>query len=172
MLNNFDIALAHTLRMEGGYVDDPDDPGGATNYGVTLRTLKEMDLIDEFDYDGDGVLTSKDIYNMTVTRAAVFYEEYFWNTMYDELPAELAVKLFDFGVNMGTKQAVTLLQRILQCKPFDGIYGPKTHRYALTYRGDATQELVQSAIKFYYNLADKKPALRKFLFGWLRRAYS
>jgi lysozyme family protein len=168
----FDKALKHTLEFEGGYVDDPDDPGGATNCGISLRFLILTGKIEPYDFDNDGDITPVDIKNLSKNQIATLYREYFWNPLYEELPERLAIKLFDLSVNMGTKQATLLLQRVLGCRPYDGIYGPKTHRFATHTNKEVCTELVNSAARFYFNLADKRKASRKYLYGWLRRCYS
>jgi len=171
-MSNFDTALIHTLLFEGGKVNDPDDPGGATNKGISLRFLASIDEIDKYDYNNDGEITPIDIMNLKDSQIRTLYKEYFWLRKWDELDTKLATKLFDFSVNMGQRQAIQLFQQAVGCRAYDGVYGPKTHRYALTVGGNNIDAYVQEAIKFYYNLCERRPASRKYLYGWMRRAYS
>lgn len=171
-MSNFDKCLDHTLLWEGGKVNDPDDPGGATNCGISLRFLTSTGDIDKYDFDNDGDLTPVDIMNLTHKQVATLYREYFWNDLYDDLQESLAIKLFDLGVNMGPKQAVKLLQQELGCRPYDGIYGLLTHRWTQCTQKDALELLIARAARFYFDLANKRPKSRKYLYGWLRRCYS
>ena len=171
MTTTFDKCLTHTLKWEGGYSNDPDDPGGATNHGISLRFLVNIGALDQYDFDNDGDLTPLDVRALTKEQAAILYKEYFWNDRYYDLPEDLAIKLFDLGVNMGPKQAVLLLQQEIGCRPYDGIYGNKTDHAVHRSRQDVLAMLIARAARFYYTLAAKRPASRKYLYGWLRRCY-
>lgn len=165
---NFEYAVAETLKHEGGYVDHPNDPGGATNYGISLRFLKGV----------RPEATADDIKNLSVAEAKGVYFAHFWLPWYDDLPREMAYQVFDMAVNAGTKTALRLLQRALRSCGFplvdDGVMGPKTR--------NAIDELLEDGIVpctsyrseragYYRILAAKKPSMRVFLNGWLRRAY-
>lgn len=165
----FKRSVDHTLQWEGGYVDDPNDPGGATNHGISLRFLLSQGLIEEYDFNHDGDLTPVDIARLSKKQAEDLYHEYFWNNRYEDLPLEVCVKLFDLGVNMGPKQAITLLQRASDAPVIDGIFGPQTFAHAC--QVGVYERFVARAAKYYFNIADKRPASRKFLYGWLRRCY-
>jgi len=172
MKTEFQIALDHTLKWEGGYVNDPDDPGGATNFGVSLRTLKSLGELKDYDYDGDGDVDADDVRVMTREDAIDFYIFHFWNERYNELPVDIAVKLFDFSVNMGVAQAVKLLQEVIAVSK-DGLYGPRTHERLMDLPEVIVLELYKSRVAyFYFKLADRRKTSRKYLYGWLRRCYS
>lgn len=183
MSTTFEKAIEHTLRFEGGYVNDPDDPGGATKYGISLRYLLARGEIEAFDYDGDGDVDADDVKRLTPADARLIYRERFWNESIAGIPSEmLAVKVFDFGVNMGPKQATRLLQRAVNDNSaqgsrlvVDGSFGPRT-RSAVTEVDVArpwhlVYDLEHHAARFYYGLAEKRRSSRKYLFGWLRRCY-
>lgn len=178
----FEDAIKITLKHEGGFVDDPDDPGGATNFGVSLRFVKgELEGTKigniEFDLTGDGTVGAEDIKNMTREMATLVYFKAFWDKRYEEFSAPLAGKYFDLSVNMGKRQATKLVQRacIAVGSPVDvdGGLGPQT----MTALRAANQACVLAALRseaagFYRVLIARKPVNKKFEKGWLKRAYS
>lgn len=169
----FETAIAHTLKFEGGYSDDYSDPGGATNHGVSLRFLRSLGEVERFDHDGDGDLDADDIKKLSRAQAKLLYREHFWNYRYQELGTPLSTKLFDLSVNLGVTAAVKLLQRRVPGLKVDGIYGDKTHaRVRWTPPEVATHLLVADAARYYYDICERRSESRKYLFGWLRRAYS
>ena len=120
-----DIAKEIVAR-EGGFVDDPDDPGGATKHGVTIHTLRRLGL----DLDGDGDSDLADLHALTRQDAeAIFVEHYFHRPRIDALPEALQASVFDMYVNAG-RNAVTILQTLLremgQAVAVDGVIGPQT----------------------------------------------
>ena len=118
-----DIARDIVAR-EGGYVNDPDDPGGATKYGVTIHTMRRLGL----DLNGDGQIDRSDVQVLTRAHAvSILVEHYFRKPQNDQLPPPLQASVFDMYVNAGA-QAVKILQRLL-CEMrievvVDGIIGP------------------------------------------------
>lgn len=100
---------AEIVVREGGYVNDPDDPGGATKYGVTLATMRRLGL----DLTRDGRVDLGDLKALTRDEAArVFLEHYFRKPGLGDLPQALHASLFDMYVNAGTN-AVKILQRLI-----------------------------------------------------------
>src|SRR5262249_21404124 len=121
MEDDFVTCLAFTLRAEGGYVDNPDDPGGATNMGITLATYRTWS-----DDPAAGIPQIKD---MTTRVARTFYRALYGNPLRaDALPAGIDLSVFDFGVNAGTWRSARLLQRALGFTgdEVDGCIGPET----------------------------------------------
>lgn len=172
---------AEIVAREGGYVDDPDDPGGATKHGVTLGTLKRLGR----DLTGDGRVDEMDVRALDPAKAAeIFIEHYYEAPRIDRLPAAIQPSVFDMYVNAGGN-AVVILQRLLgdmgQRVVVDGIIGPQTI---------AAAELAEAAApgyfadaygiarrNYYYRVADARPASRKYATtragqkgGWIRRA--
>jgi lysozyme family protein len=93
MQKNLPYALAFTLKYEGGFADDPHDPGGATNMGITLATYRA-------DIDCKGSIAA--LRAMTVETAGIVYQKHYWAPISgDLLPSGLDVLLFDIAVNMG-----------------------------------------------------------------------
>lgn len=169
------------VAREGGFVNDPDDPGGATNFGVTIHTLQRLGL----DLTGDGVVTPEDVRKLTRDRAVEIYiEHYFTRPGIAQLPEVLQASVFDMMVNAGNN-AVKILQRLLTdmgfaCVP-DGAIGPQTISAAQRAFEAAPTHLADAyAIarrNYYYRLADGRPASRKYARringgkgGWILRA--
>lgn len=169
------------VAREGGFVDDPSDPGGPTKHGVTLATLRRLGL----DLDGDGAVGLHDLHRLTPRQAReVFVEHYFRRPGIDRLPEDLQPSVFDMYVNAGDN-AVKILQRLLrdmgQTLRVDGIIGPRTAEAAIWARAAAPRHLLDAygiaRRNYYYGLADARPTLRKFARsrgagkgGWIRRA--
>ena len=174
---SFNKAHAFTAKWEGGYCNDPDDPGGATNYGVSLRWLKSLGL-DQGDIDRDGDIDASDIRALSAEQAAALFKEKFWDAYrLGDFPQDLATVYYDAIVNTGASQATKFMQRGYNATfptaalSVDGILGPLT-RNALQSTGK-NKALLKACIDkrdtFYCSLADSKPSMGKFLEGWLNR---
>ena len=169
------------VAREGGFVNDPDDPGGATHHGVTLGTLRRLGL----DLTGDGKIDVADVRRMTAAQAAEIYvEHYYTRTGIAALPEVLQPSVFDMQVNAGAN-AVKVLQRLLSDMGFacdaDGQIGPQTVRAAQMAYEAAPSHLADAygiaRRNYYYALADARPASRKYARrrdggkgGWIIRA--
>ena len=180
---SFETAIEKTLRHEGGFVDHPSDPGGATHHGISLRFLRATGELAAHDADGDGDLDADDIKALSRDQAVALYRKHFWDKHgYGRLPPGIGGKLFDLAVNMGPRQAHRLVQRA--CNDLrgaahttqlavDGALGPRSREVIGQLPRDALyRALTWQAAEFYAGLAAKKPALAAFLVGWLRRARS
>ncbi len=175
-----DIARA-IVRREGGFVNDPDDPGGATNWGVTIHTMQRLGL----DLNRDGRVSETDVRLLTQDQAvSIFVDAYFRKPGIDRLPVALQASVFDMQVNAGAN-AVKILQRLLTSMGFpcsdDGIIGPLTQRAAqMAFEASPTTLADAYGIarrNYYYALADARPASRKYARrrdggkgGWITRA--
>ncbi len=169
------------VAREGGYVDDPADPGGATKFGVTIGTLRRLGL----DLTGDRKVTTADVKAMTRSKARdIFIREYYYRPKINELPQAVQASVFDMQVNAGSN-AVIILQRLLgnmdHPVSVDGAIGPKTVRAAQLAEKQAPNHFADAygieRRNYYYSLADRRPASRKFARtidggkgGWIRRA--
>lgn len=176
-----DQIAAQIVAREGGYVNDPDDPGGATKYGVTLATLKRLGI----DKTLDGRVDAADVKALTRADAQrIFVEHYFRGPRLAELPAVLQPSVFDMYVNAGAN-AVKLLQRLVTRMGFacddDGVIGPKTLRAAREAVLAAPAHLADAygiaRRNYYYAIGDTRPASRKYARrndggkgGWITRA--
>ena len=169
------------IAREGGYVNDPDDPGGATKYGVTLGTMRRLGL----DLDRDGQVTAADVKRLTRAQAAdIFMEHYYVRTRVAELPEVLRASVYDMYVNAGAS-AVRILQRLIRDMRIevtvDGVIGPETIAAARRAVAAAPARIADAygiaRRNYYYALADARPASRKFARrrdggkgGWILRA--
>jgi lysozyme family protein len=117
----FETCLAEVLRHEGGYVDHPDDPGGATNMGITHKTLASWRKISPWTH-----LPKAEVKTLTRAEVAAIYRALYWDRVAGEkLPTGLDLALFDFAVNSGLDRAVKFLQTLCGAAA-DGIVGPQT----------------------------------------------
>ena len=160
--DQFINALPFILRWEGGYVNHPDDPGGATNKGVTQKT-----------YDAwrrRSGLAKQDVRHLEYEELNAIYKSGYWlPPRCDQLDNPLNLVQFDTSVNMGVKRAVRMLQSALDCS-VDGSFGPKT--LAAVMQCDPGKALIaycDRREKYYRDLAQRRPRLAKFLNGWLNR---
>jgi len=151
---------------EGGYVNDPDDPGGATKHGVTIHTMRRLGL----DLDGDGDVDAQDVRVLRKDQAvAIFIDHYFDRPRIAQLPAPLQASVFDMYVNAGAN-AVRILQRLLRDMRIevevDGVIGPQTIAGAHQAMAAAPDHLVDAygiaRRNYYYSLADNRSASRKY----------
>lgn len=116
---------------EGGFVCDPDDPGLATNWGISLAFALTVGDADQdghldLDIDGNDVVDIHDIRRMPRELAVSTYHEHFWRFLRaDDLPGPLAIAVADAGVNQGRGPAITMLQGVLGVR-VDGVLGPET----------------------------------------------
>tara|TARA_R110002051_G_scaffold7041_7_gene33200 strand:+ start:11444 stop:12055 length:612 start_codon:yes stop_codon:yes gene_type:complete len=180
-MQTVDEIAAAILAREGGYVNDPDDPGGATKYGVTVHTMRRLGL----DLTGDGRVDAADVQVLTAERALkIFIDEYFRRPGLNLLPAPLQPSVFDMYVNSGSN-AVKILQRLLNqmriTVSVDGVMGPQTAAAIDQAMKAAPDHLVDAygiaRRNYYYELADRRPASRKYARtrnggkgGWIKRA--
>jgi len=169
------------VAREGGYVDDPDDPGGATNHGVTIGTMRRLEL----DLDGDGQVTAADVRRLSRERAVeIFLEHYYARPRISALPEALQPSVFDMYVNAGAN-AVRILQRLLgemgEAVAVDGVIGPRTIAAAKRAARAAPNHIADAygiaRRNYYYDLAERRPSSRKYARrrdggkgGWIARA--
>jgi len=180
MLSVLEIANGIVAR-EGGFVNDPDDPGGATKFGVTIGTMRGLGL----DLDGDGDVDVADVRALSREQAVeIFIEHYFERPGIGELPLVLQASVFDMYVNAGGN-AVVILQRMLRQMghdiAVDGIIGPQTRGAAFAAASDAPGHVADAygiaRRSYYYRIGDHRPRSRKYARrrdggkgGWIRRA--
>lgn len=140
---SFDTALATVLRHEGGYANNPADPGGATNYGVTQRTYDA--------WRGRQGLPTRDVRDIDSAEVRAIYLSDYWTKSGANMMAEpLATIHFDTAVNMGVAAA----NQLLTASGRD----PARYLYLRTQR--------------YYSIVQARPASQQFLAGWLNRVAS
>jgi lysozyme family protein len=162
------------IDIEGGYVNDPDDSGGETNYGITSTAAKEH------GYTGS-------IGAMPLSVAVDIYEEMYWHAIHGDSIVEMsqivAAEVFDTAVNTGVHRASIFLQRALNVLndrerlypdiKTDGAIGPNTINALRCYvrrRDAAVMVTVLNAMQgaFYVELAEQREKDEKFLYGWIK----
>lgn len=175
-MKTVDQLIDDVLRHEGGFVNDPDDPGGATNFGITRATLE--------DWRGRDV-SPAEVESMGIAEArAIYRDRYYLKPRIDLLPAELQPSVFDFHVNAGGN-AIRCLQRVLNevAGPVtvDGGLGPQSASAAQRACEGDPQRFVDAygaeRREYYYKIGDKRPRSRKYAQrknggkgGWITRA--
>ncbi len=165
------------VAREGGFVNDRDDPGGATNFGVTIHTLRRLRPGQHITVQDVRALTREDA-------VEIYIEHYFNRPRIAELPEPLWPTVFDMYVNAGAN-AVRILQRLFNQMGLqvavDGVIGPQTIAAAQHAYDMAPAHLVDAygiaRRDYYYSIADRRPASRKFARrrdggkgGWITRA--
>ena len=171
----FNSAFNYMLKNEGGFVNDTADKGGATKYGVSLALMKQMFKNGSIwlDLNGDGVVDDKDVSVLTEEEAKAVYYKEFWRplTAFSNLfLAQIVTKIFDTAVNIGVKNSIKLVQRVVGTQA-DGLIGKETISKCITYKGDFLSEYIEFLVKFYVNIVVTNPTQLKFLNGWINRAF-
>jgi lysozyme family protein len=153
MQANFAKCLTEVLKHEGGFVDHPDDPGGATNWGVTERVARSH------GYTGH-------MRDLTVTTAKSIYRKDYWDAVRaEDLPPVIRYAVFDAAVNSGVGQSTRWLQRALGVAD-DGRIGPLTIAAATMAEPDVLlRKMLSQRLKFMTSLSNWPSFSR----GWARR---
>ena len=157
MEDNFEQCLALVLKHEGGYVNNPKDPGGRTNLGVTQKVWEEW-VGHPVDEAAMRALTPTDV--------APLYKKNYWDKIKgDDLPAGVDYACFDLAVNSGVGRAAKLLQQAVGVSA-DGAIGPATlDAVASQNPRDVATEVCDLRLKFLQSL----PTFATFGKGWTRR---
>lgn len=168
-----DDIIKDIIKKEGGYVDDPKDRGGATKYGITLKTLSNY---------LHKPCTKKDVENLTIDIASNIYKKtYYYEPRIDLLPEGLQPIVTDMAVNSGPIKAISMLQEVLNTLGYklgipDGIIGNNTistsSRAIRQFGHRLINLLVERRKIFYINIVKNDPTQKRFLNGWLARADS
>ena len=154
--SNFDACLAFTLDAEGGFVDNPDDPGAATNMGITQATYAA--------WLGRPV-TVEEVRALPKVIAGQIYKTNYWNAVSgDVLPTGVDLMVFDFGVNAGTGTSAKRLQGFLNVTQ-DGVIGPQTLDAVKNYEPALLIKWLGASQQNYY----QQLGMPEFLSGWLTR---
>jgi lysozyme family protein len=157
MKHNWEEAIKHVLKYEGGYVNHPDDPGGMTNLGVTKRVWEE--------WTGK-LATEADMRGLTVEMVSPLYKKRYWDAVRgDDLPSGVDLCVFDCAVNAGVGRASKFLQQAVGVTA-DGQIGPMT--VAAT-----TAKPAEEVIEAFCNLREAHykslSTFATFGKGWMRR---
>lgn len=172
---SFESAFRFLMKHEGTrYTDDPDDPGGATKFGITLAAARDEGLL---DVDEDGDIDARDIAALTIEQAAEYVYRAWWIPLRLDKIEHVAVarKVLDICFNVGPVTGIKILQHALNKEGAtlkeDGKIGLKT--LAAIERANAVHlvdRLRQLQRERYQSLVHRNPRLKKFLKGWLNRA--
>ena len=141
------------MELEGEYSDDPNDPGGETNWGITLPFWREVTGLDDFP--------------VTFTRAdAVLCYEYLWDKTFTSMVSpEMRLCYLAFAVNAGWPRAAKILQTVLGESP-DGLIGPKTlHALAGSNLEKTYYPFVEAVVRHYFSI----PGFTHYGRGWMNR---
>lgn len=150
---NFDKAFHTLLGHEGGYVDHPSDPGGATRWGVTERVARAAGYAGHMkDFPAEQA-------------KAIYWRQYWVPIKADELPPALRYAVFDGAVNSGAGQSVKWLQRAIGVND-DGVVGPQTITYARAANPDfVLRRMLAERLRYMTDLKNWQAFGR----GWARR---
>ena len=162
-MNIFKSAVEFTFKHEGGHVNDPKDPGGETNLGISDRRDGIID--GKADIDGDGT-PDVAISKITIAQAEQLYYRSYWTPCRcDDLPPSVAVVLFDTAVNCGNNRAIKIMQKVLGVKD-DGVIGAITINAANKMDAASTARLMaDERLVFYRGLK----TFSHFGKGWTKR---
>lgn len=175
-INNFNYAVKFVLAHEGGLDNNKNDPGGFTNYGISLRYLRN----EKIDLNGDGLINKTDVIDLTKDEAIEIYFKKWWiKYKYNHIINTLvAAKIFDFSVNAGATQSTKLVQRaLIQLGNKNIIINGKMDNSLIELINASNpmqlrRALINEELYFYKNLVKNNEELRLFLDGWINRAKS
>ena len=171
---NINKAIEEIIVIEGGYVDDPDDAGGATNYGITQKTYARFLGVDE-----DWIYLKHLIKSMPKSTAALIYKQnYYYDLKIDLLPSTLQAQVMDISINSGPNRAYKILQQAISELSvtklvIDGKFGRKswaTLDLLRKHLKSINNEMVDLRKDFYLRIIERKPSQVKYKNGWLSRA--
>lgn len=149
-MSDFDKTFDHVVGIEGGYVNDPKDPGGETKFGISRRAYP-----------------AEDIRNLTLDRARFLYRRDYWDAVKgDALPYPLNLFVFDTAVNQGVDPAIRLLQKTLNVAQ-DGVLGPQTILAAQAMRNESVALYLADRAVRYAGTRNFEVYGR----GWLKRLF-
>lgn len=178
---DFKEAIEYVLKREGGLSENPNDSGGITHFGISLRFLREVKWENLRKYGIFGTVDENTIRNLSIEQAKLIYKGEFWEgNHFDEIESQtLCNYIFDMAVNLGIGQAARIIQRASWALTFtrlylrdDGIIGPKTIGVINSLGEELLPILVAIRGEFYRSLVMMKPKEEANLNGWLERCYS
>jgi lysozyme family protein len=180
--NDFDAALKLVLQYEGGYADDPDDPGGETYKGITRRDHSKWGgwAIVDANKDRQGFPRNLESDARLQALVAEVYKELYWLKNHcDQLPAGLNLVVFDTAVNMGGGKAGRFLQQGInklmgsEAVAVDGAIGSLTVNAVKALSPEQQKQLCSTCLELrannYHDIVAARPASKKYLKGWLNR---
>lgn len=167
MANHKNI-IPFILKFEGGYVNDPDDRGGATNKGVTIATYRALG---KWDNNKDGKIDEKDLKLITNEQWQIIFKNSFWDKIKgDDIVNQSIADLIADWVWASGKYGITNTQKVLGVKQ-DGIVGTKTIAAINGYKNqkELFNKLKAERIAYVNRIVKANPSQKKFIKGWLNR---
>ena len=169
-MSDFDKAIPTIFDHEGKFANNPSDPGGPTNFGISLRFYHTI--------AGCEHATETDIKSLTKDAAAKIYKQYFWDKYhYGQIADQnIATKILDLCVNMGPSPTHILVQRAIRAAiniklEEDGVMGVKTITAINMCKPNSLMPAIKAEAANYYR-SIRFDGASKFIMGWLARAYS
>lgn len=160
-MERFDNCLQFILEREGGFVDDPADRGGATNFGITQKTYDTFRRMVN--------LPVQSVRYINATEISTIYKNEYWNpSLANRCAAPLDLFLFDSAVQHGTRRAVKFLQTALSLTT-DGIAGAATMAAIALATKDTIDRAFAARQEFYAAIIANDPIQQKFEKGWANR---
>lgn len=177
-MGNWDEAIKVILKHEGGWVSNPADPGGETNWGISTLIIKRENITAaELGVDPATMYQPNYLKPMKVDAAIALYKKLFWDRYkYEQLSDQMvATKVFDCSVNCGPGRAHKMAQQAAnkcgQSLTVDGILGPKSIAAINACDPVKFRDAMADEMRAYYtSIATAKPSLQIFLKNWLKRA--
>lgn len=163
-----------TIDAEGGYVNDPDDPGGETWKGISRKNWPDWSgwqIIDSLKKLPDFPASLEKSAELR-EEVGTLYLSKFWNKLHGDYinSQEVADSIFDFGVNGGIETAIVMAQQIAGAKP-DGVVGEKTLEAINRFNPDHfLAAFTVAKIARYLAICKKRPTSKKYFYGWVDRA--
>jgi lysozyme family protein len=171
---DFNQAFQLVIANEGGYVNDPDDPGGETYKGVARKIFSKWDGWIKIDLlkrqSGFPGNLDKDVELQQDVED--FYRVNFWNKVKgdDITNQKVAESIFDFGVNAGVGTSASLAQLVVEAET-DGVIGQKSIARINAFNSDHfLAAFTVAKIARYIHIVQKRPTSRKYFYGWICRA--
>lgn len=180
-MSEFEPAVLHVLEQEGGLVAHPECAGAITNFGISLRFLREVPAERLRRYGIFEPVTEQTINGLVVEQAKFIYQGEFWDgNNFEAIGVQRVCNyVFDMCVNMGTAQGIKLVQRTLCAAAIergilkdDGILGERTMSMINHYGASLLPFLVLSRLDFYILITELHPKEKVNLNGWTNRCFN
>lgn len=170
---DFKTAIETTLKAEGGYVNDPDDPGGETYKGIARKRNAKWSGWVNIDLlkNKNGVPKNLEDDIDLQSKVYALYEANYWDKIRgDEIKdQDIAESVFDFAVNAGPRTSAKLAQIVVGAVA-DGVIGPKTlEKINADDKRAFISTFAIAKISRYVSICEKRKESRKYFFGWVRR---
>lgn len=179
MMSAFDPAVNYVLANEKGLEENKNDPGGITNFGLSLRFLRAIEEPTKYGFFG-AIWEEEDVIALTLDKAKLIYHGEFWErASFDKIKDQhICNYIFDMSVNLGIAPAIKCVQRACWAfisdryqLPDDGILGKETIAYVNVYGENILPVIRAERAGEYRLIVANNPKNKEFLNGWLNRTY-